>query len=179
MYHPGAHARARPDHPAVVLAGSGQSIDHKALDEAANLGLTGAYQPILATPIGGELTAQEERWNEREKKAVMKHEEQNRKLLAEFRNGAKLRQWEIDNLDEDFRMTWEEKDKVHALDVEQKVVNSMLTGAGQGDQIDQQQWMKQIQELGAEKRRINTEYRKIRDKNRIKRREQRKAILEE
>jgi hypothetical protein len=154
-------------------------MDQKALDEAAALGLTGTYQPILATPIGGALTKQEERWNEREKKAVMKHEEQNRKLLAEFRNGAKLRQWEIDNLNEDFRLTWEEKDKVHALDAEQKVVNSMLTGAGQSGQVDQQQWMKQIQELGAEKRKINTEYRKIRGKNRIERREQRKAILAE
>lgn len=154
-------------------------MDRKALDEAATLGLTGEYEPILATPIGGELTAQEERWNEREKKAVMKHEEQNRKLLTEFRNGAKLRQWEIRNLDEDFRLTWEEKDKVHALDAEQKVVNSMLTGAGQGGQVGQQQWMKQIQELGAEKRKINSEYRKIRGKNRIERREQRKAILAE
>jgi len=154
-------------------------MDQKALDEAATLGLTGTYQPILATPIGGELTRQEERWNEREKKAVAKHEEQNRKLLAEFRNGAKLRQWDIDNLEEDFRLTWEEKGKVHALDAEQKVVNSMLMGAAQGGQVDQQQWIKQIQELGAEKRKISTGYRKIRDKNRIERREQRKAILAE
>jgi hypothetical protein len=154
-------------------------MDQKVLDKAAALGLSGKQQPILATPIGGELTTQEERWNEREKKEVMKHEEQNRKLLAEFRNGAKLRQWEMDNLEEDFRLAWEEKTKVHALDAEQKVLNPMLTGAGQGGQVDQQQWMKQIQELGAEKRKINTEYRKIRDKNRIVRREQRKAILAE
>jgi hypothetical protein len=39
--------------------------------------------------------------------------------------------------------------------------------------------MQQIQELGAEKRKIATEYRKIKDKNRIERREQRKAILAE
>lgn len=154
-------------------------MDQKVMDKARSLGLTGTYQPILATPIGGELTKQEERWNEREKKAVMKHEEQNRKLLAEFRNGAKLRQWEMDNLDEDFRLTWEEKSKVHALDAEQKVLNPMLMGAGQGGQVDQQQWMKQIQELGAEKRKITTEYRKIKEKNRIERREQRKAILAE
>ncbi len=152
-------------------------MDQRALEKAATLGLTGMYQPILATPIGGELTKQEERWNEREKKAVMKHEEQNRKLLAEFRNGAKLRQWQMDNLEEDFRLSWEEKGKVHALDAEHKVLNSMITGAGQGGQVDQAQWMKQIQELGAEKRRINIEYRKIRNRNRIERREHRKAIL--
>ncbi len=152
-------------------------MDQRALEKAAALGLTGTYQTILAIPIGGELTKQEERWNEREKKAVMKHEEQNRKLLAEFRNGAKLRQWQMDNLEEDFRLSWEEKGKVHALDAENKVLNSMITGAGQGGQVDQAQWMKQMQELGAEKRKINTEYRKIRDRNRIERREHRKAIL--
>lgn len=154
-------------------------MDQKALEAAAASGLTGTYTPVLATPIGGGLTEQEERWNEREKKAVMKHAEQNRKLLAEFRNGAKLRQWQMDNLDEDFRLTWEEKDKVNALDVEQKVVNSMMAGSAQGGQVDTQQQMKQIRELGAEKRKINTEYRKIRQKNRINRHEQRKAILAE
>lgn len=154
-------------------------MDQKAQDEATTLGLTETSQPILATPIGAELTRQEEQWNKREKKAVAKHEEQNRKLLAEFRNGAKLRQWEIDNMEEDFRLTWEEKAKVHELDAEQKVFNSMMTGASQGGQFDQQQWMKRIQELGAEKRKIVTEYRKIKDKNRIERREQRKMIMAE
>ncbi len=155
-------------------------MDQQALDEAASLGLTGTYTPILATPIGGELTRQEERWNEREKKAVAKHEEQNRKLLAEFRNGAKLRQWEMDNLQEDFRLTWEEKAKVHELDAENKIITSMMTsGAAPASQVDRQQWMQQIQQLGAEKRKIATEYRKIKDKNRIERREQRKAILAE
>lgn len=154
-------------------------MDQKVLEEAATLGLTGTYAPILASPIGGELTPQEERWNQRQKKAVAKQEAQNRKLLSEFRNGASLRQWEIDNLDEDFRLTWGEKDKVHALDAEQAIMNSMMTGAAQGGAVDQQQMMQRIQELGAKKRAINTEYRKIRDRNRIERREQRKAILAE
>lgn len=154
-------------------------MDRKALDEAATLGLTGAYAPVLASPIGGELTTQEQRWNEREKKAVEKHAAQNSKILAEFRNGAKLRQWEIDNRDEDFRLTWEEKEKEQALDLEQAVLNTQLTAAAQGGQMNQPQWMQQLQELGVKKRAINTEYRKIRDKNRIKRREERKALLAE
>jgi hypothetical protein len=41
--------------------------DRVALDEASSLGLIRQYAPILATPIGGGLTKQEERWNEREK----------------------------------------------------------------------------------------------------------------
>ena len=68
--------------------------DQRALDEAASLGLTDTYAPILATPIGDGLTKQEKRWNDREKKEVVKIEERNRRTLREFRNGAKLRKWE-------------------------------------------------------------------------------------
>ncbi|RMH70131.1 MAG: acyl-CoA synthetase [Actinomyces sp.] len=34
--YPGAHAQQRPDHPAVVMAGSGQVITYRELDEEAN-----------------------------------------------------------------------------------------------------------------------------------------------
>ena len=154
-------------------------MDQKALDEARSLGLMNNIEPILATPIGGELTPQEQRWNDREKKEVVKLEERNRKTLSEFRNGAKLRQWEIDNLDEDFKLTWQEKAEIHALDAEQTIVNSMMTGAGQGGQVDSQQAMAKIRELGEKQQKIKIEYRKQRDKNRIERREERKKILAE
>ena len=75
--------------------------DRTALDEASSLGLTRQHLPILATPFGDGLTRQEERWNDREKKAVQKIEERNRKTLSEFRNGEKLRQWELGNQNED------------------------------------------------------------------------------
>lgn len=152
-------------------------MDRKALDEARSLGLMNSIAPILSTPIGGELTPQEQKWNDREKKAVVKLEERNSKTLSEFRNGAKLRQWEIDNLDEDFKLTWQEKAEIQALDAEQTIVNSMMTGAGQGGQVDSQQAMVKIRELGEKKQKIKIEYRKQRDKNRIQRREERKQIL--
>ncbi|MGB7371992.1 acyl-CoA synthetase, partial [Erythrobacter sp.] len=34
--HPTAHARARPDHPAVVMAGSGETMTYREMDEVAN-----------------------------------------------------------------------------------------------------------------------------------------------
>ena len=34
--HPIAHAAARPDHPAVIMAGSGEQITYREMDEAAN-----------------------------------------------------------------------------------------------------------------------------------------------
>jgi hypothetical protein len=152
-------------------------MDRMALDKAESLGLTRAYPPILATSIGEDLTGQEERWNERERKNVARLEERNSKALSEFRTGTALRKWEIDNLNEDFRLTWEEKAKVHGVDSEQSFYNLMLMQAAQGKEIDHQALMNQMAELNEQKRLIGIEYRKIRDKNRIMRREEKKAIL--
>ena len=55
--------------------------DELVLDEAASLGLTHKYSPILATPIGDGLTAQEQRWNDKETRDVARLEERNSKAL--------------------------------------------------------------------------------------------------
>ena len=34
--HPIAHAQARPDHPAIIMAGSGETVSYRAMDETAN-----------------------------------------------------------------------------------------------------------------------------------------------
>ena len=151
--------------------------DQQALDEAASLGLTDPYSPILATPIGDGLTIQEERWNDREKKEVVKLEQRNSKALSEFRNGAKLREWEIRNLDEDFKLAWDEKAELHALESEQVFYNTLFMQAAQEQQVDQQKVFAQIAELNEKQKLINIEYQKIRDKRRITRREERKSIL--
>ncbi len=152
-------------------------MDQKALEEAASLGLTDSYSPILATPLGDGLTEQEERWNEREKKTVAKLEERNRRTLSEFRNGAELRQWEIGNLSEDFKLIWDEKAELHALQSEHVFYNTLFMQAAQAEQVERQKIMAQMAELNEKTRLIKIEYRKIRDKNRITRREERKAIL--
>ncbi|HEY2999196.1 MAG TPA: acyl-CoA synthetase [Acidimicrobiales bacterium] len=36
MTYPGAHARTRPDHPAVVMAGSGETVTYRELDERSS-----------------------------------------------------------------------------------------------------------------------------------------------
>lgn len=154
--------------------------DHMALDEASGLGLTRDYAPILATPTGDGLTDQEKKWNAREKKEVVKLEERNRKTLSEFRTGETLREWEIEKLNEDFKLTWNEKAEVQALDSQQIFYNAMFMQAAQGGQvgqIDQQQFMNEMTELNKKKQLIKIEYKKIRDQNRIKRREQKKKIL--
>jgi len=152
-------------------------MDQMALDEAESLGLTAGHSPVLASPIGDGLTDAEQRWNDREQKDVARLEERNRQLLSEFRNGAELRQWEIDNLNQDFRLEWEEKAKLHALDSEQGFYNSLFMQAAQGGEFDQQKMMAQMAELNEQKKLVGIEYRKIRDKNRITRREEKKEIL--
>lgn len=151
--------------------------DQLALDEAAALGLTKTYSPILASPIGEGLTTQEERWNDRERKEVVRIEERNKRTLREFLNGGKLREWEIKNLNEDFKLTWDEKAELHALESEQIFYNTLFMQAVQGEQIDRQKVMTQMAELNEKKKLIAIEYRKTRDKNRITRREEKKAIL--
>lgn len=151
--------------------------DQMVLEEASSLGLTRDYAPILATPIGDGLTDQEKRWNERENKEVAKLEERNRKTLSEFRNGAALRKWEIDTLNEDFKLTWDEKAEDHALNSQQLFYNAMFMQAAQGGQVDQQKIMNEMTELNKKKQLIKIEYKKIRDQNRIKRREKKKKIL--
>ncbi len=151
--------------------------DQMALDEASSLELTGQYPPILATPMGDGLTKQEQRWNKQEKKEVAKLEKRNRNTLSAFRNGGKLRKWEIENLNEDFKLTWDEKAELHALDSQQLIYNAMFMGAAQGGTVDQQDFMAKLAEINEQKKLINIEYRKIRDQNRIKRRKEKKAIL--
>jgi hypothetical protein len=152
-------------------------MDKKALDKAESLGLTASIAPVLAGPIGDGLTDAEKRWNDKEQKNASKLEERNRQLLREFRNGAELREWEIANLNEDFRLTWEEKAKLQALDSEQGFYNAVFMQAAQGGQVDQHKLMAQMVEINEQKKLVGIEYKKIRDKNRITRRERKKAIL--
>ena len=151
--------------------------DRMALDEASALGLTKDYAPILATTIGDGLTKNEERWNEKEKKEVVKLKERNQKTVSEFRNGEKLRNWEIQKLNEDFTLTWDEKTELHALDSQQLFYNTMLMQGAQGEQIDQQAFMSRIADVNKKKRLINIKYKKTRDQNRIKRKKEKKDIL--
>ncbi len=151
--------------------------DRTALEEASSLGLTGKYAPILAAPIGDGLTKQEERWNKREKKEVAKLEKRNRKTLSAFRNGEQLRKFEIEKLNVDFKLTWDEKAKLQALDSEQIFYNAMFMRAAQEENFDQQEFMAKMAEVNEKKKLINIEYRKIRDQNRIKDRKKKKDIL--
>jgi hypothetical protein len=150
--------------------------DQKALDKAKALGLLTKRQPILAQPIGGGLTKQEERWNEREKKEVDKLYSSNQRQLSEFTNGAKLREWEIANKREDFKLKWQKESELHALKNEQAFYSSIFATGG-NMQANQQDIAAKMAEMSKQNRMIDIKYRKINDQNRIKRSEQRRKIV--
>lgn len=151
--------------------------DQKALDKASELGMTKSFAPIIASPIGDSLTKSEERWNEKEKNEVIKLKERNRKLVSEFRNGKKLRDWQMKKMNDDFKLTWDEKSELHNLDAQSLFFNSLMMQAYQGEQVDQQELINKISEINKKKKLINIEYKKYREKNRIKRNKERQDIL--
>lgn len=152
------------------------SLDQKVLARAAELGLTRDYAPILARPIGGELTRQEEQWNQREEKEVAKIAERNAQLLASYRNGQRLREWERANAEEDFRLQWEEDAERQAITAQHSVYGMLLQPA-QGEAAGQA-FMERAAELAEQERLIQIRYQQIKQENAIKRREEKKRILD-
>jgi hypothetical protein len=152
------------------------ALDQKVLARAAELGLTRDYAPILARPIGGELTRQEEQWNQGEEKEVAKIAERNARQLAPYRNGQRLREWERANAEEDFRLKWEEDAERQALTAQHSVYGALLQPA-QGEAAGQA-YMERAAELAEQQRLIQIRYQQIKQENTIKRREEKKRILE-
>jgi len=151
--------------------------DAAALDMASDLGLRGKYEPVLAKPIGDGLTKQEEDWNAREKKEVEKLFNRNQRLLGEFLYGKKLRGWELDNKRADFDLGWQKKSELHTLNLEQSYYNSLFMQSSTDGEFDQKAFNERMSEIQKQNRLINIKYKKIRDKNRIKRTEQRRGIV--
>ena len=152
--------------------------DTRALDEAASLGLTKKYEPIIAKPIGGELTRQETQWNEREEKDLERIHQRNQKIIQEFRTGQKLREWELQNFDEDFQLQWKEKRELHELETQQQFFNSLLMQPAQGAEVKQQDIMAKFAEIAKQNKLVKIKYDTIRKKNSITRREEKKKLQE-
>lgn len=151
--------------------------DETALDQAGDLGLRGNYEPILAKPIGDGLTKQEENWNARENKEVEKLFKSNQRLLGEFLYGKKLRAWELDNKRADFELEWQKKSELNTLNLEQSYFNSLFMQSSADGEFDQKAFNERMSEFQKQNRLINIKYKKIRDKNRILRTEQRREIV--
>lgn len=150
--------------------------DQKALDKARALGLLDKHSPILARPIGGKLTRQEEQWNEKEKIEVEKLYKSNQRQLAEFIYGVKLREWEIANKQSDFKLEWDKKSELHDLNQEQALYNMLLLNPAGYSEGGQKEISEKMTDMSKRSRMINIKYKKINDQNRIKRSEERRKI---
>ncbi len=150
--------------------------DQQALDKAKALGLLTKQQPILAKPIGGALTSQEERWNKREQKEVERMYSNNQRQLREYTKGAKLREWEINNKREDFKLKWQKKSEIHALQNEQAYYNSFIA-AGGNMRLKQQELSAKMAEISKQNRMVNIKYSKIDKQNRLKRNTERRKMM--
>lgn len=155
-----------------------QEMDNRAFEEAASLGLTKKSAPIMAMAIGGELTRQEKQWNEREEKEIEKIHIRNLQSIREYKNGQRLREWESKNLEEDFRLKWEEKRELHALESQLTFSNSLLMQSAQGGEVNQQEIMAKFAELGKQTKLVKIKYNTLRKKNSIKRRIEKKKLQE-
>jgi hypothetical protein len=153
-----------------------KEMDQQILEQARSLGLMKTHTPILASPIGGELTRQEEQWNQRERSEVEKISERNARLLAKYRNGEALRRWERDNTEQDHRLQWAEREELHQLESQQALFNRILLEAASEQPQDPQAFADQIAELSRQQQQIRIKYQQQRQENTIRRREERKQF---
>ncbi len=151
-------------------------MDQTVLRKAASLGLTREPAPVLASPIGGELTRPEEQWNERERKEVRTIAERNDKALAKYANGAKLREWERANLDEDFRLAWEEKRELDELVSQRMLFRSFMLQADPSRPADAQSFTDRLAEAEHQEKLIRIKYDQLRKTKAIERREARRKL---
>ncbi len=151
-------------------------MDQAVLRKAEALGLTREHAPVLASPIGGELTRPEEQWNERERKEVATIAARNAKALAKYADGAKLREWERANMEEDFRLDWEEKRELNELASRRMLFGAFMLQADPSRPADAQSLTDRIAEAGLEEKQIKIKFDQLRKTKAIERRETRRKL---
>lgn len=151
-------------------------LDQAVLRKAESLGLTREPAPILASPIGGELTRPEEQWNERERKEVKTIAERNRKVLAKYENGAKLRESERANAEEDFELDWAEKQELNELASRRMLFGAFVLQADPSKPADGQSLTDRLAEVERDEKLIKIRYDQLRKTKAIERREARRKL---
>jgi hypothetical protein len=84
----------------------------------------------------------------------------------------------LNNMDEDFQLTWKEKRELHTLESQQMFFNNFLMLSVQGAEINQQEIMAKFAELGEQTKLVKIKYDTIRKKNSIIRRGEKKKLQE-
>jgi hypothetical protein len=150
--------------------------DREVLARAREMGLMTPPQPILAEPIGGELTRSEEQWNEREVRDVAKMHERHLGMLVDYLNGGEKRAWERATLEEDFALDWAERSELQALQSQQGLFNSPFLQASVANAEERQRALDRMAEQAEQKREIEIRYEQQRRELDIRRREARREF---
>ena len=153
-------------------------MDQSVLRKAESLGLTREHSPILASPVGGELTRSEEQWNERERKEVKSISERNGKAMAKYVNGAKVREWERANMEEDFRLTLEEERELNELASQRSLFTAFMLQPDASRPADAQALTDRLAEANRQEKLIKIKYDQLRKTKAIERREARRQLSE-
>ena len=151
--------------------------DDRVMGRAEELGLLSQPEPILASPLGGALTENEERWNEREHKEVQRLSDSNQRYLGEYLYGKELRSWQIENEREDFRLKTEKEEALHALNSEQTWLNSLMFSPNNAGANSTEDMAARLAEISRKSRKININYNKEGRQLSVLRREQRREIM--
>lgn len=151
-------------------------MDQAVLRKAGSLGLVREHAPVLASPIGGQLTRPEEQWNERERKEVKAIAERNGKALAKYADGAKIREWERANMEEDFRLAWEERRELNELASQRMLFGAFMLQADPAKPADAQSLTDRLAEAEREEKLIKIRYDQLRKTKAIERREARRKL---
>lgn len=151
-------------------------MDQAVLRKAENLGLTREHPPVLATPIGGELTRSEEQWNERERNDVRTIAVRNRAALAKYTNGAKLRAWERGNTEEDFRLAWDEKRELNELASRRILFGAFMLQTDPSKPADAEALTNRLAEAEHQEKLVKIKYDQLRKTKAIERREARRKL---
>jgi hypothetical protein len=151
-------------------------MDQAVLRKAEALGLTRERAPVLATPIGGELTRSEEQWNDRERREVKVIAERNSAALSKYANGVKLRDWERGNMEEDFRLAWDEKRELNDLASRRILFGAFMLQADPSRPADAESLTDRIAEAAQQEQLIRIKYDQLRKTKAIERREARRKM---
>ncbi|WP_456404993.1 hypothetical protein [Thiolapillus sp.] len=72
--------------------------------------------------------------------------------------------------DEDFRLVWDEKSELYALEIQQAWLNSAYLGITPGHTVESDVFLLQTQQINNKKNQIRIKYKNLRERNRSKRR---------
>ena len=87
-----------------------------------------------------------------------------------------LAEWKIRQMNEDFRITWDEKLEMYVLDAQQARLNARYLRVVNDEPLSPAEFLLQTKQISKRKKQTRKKYRKIHDESEIRRRKERAAL---